>query len=221
MTFFDTYARYGADWGPQIVAGLATTLALVAGGFTLALIIGLVVAVGRQSSLLTLHLICGFYVELLRGIPTLVVLFVIYFGLTDVGIVLDAVPAGIVGLGIGTGGYAAEIIRAGLVSIHFGQREAAVASGLSPFQVWRYILIPQAFRIVLAPLCNLLVIVVKDSSLCALITAPELTLMGRDLASSTFLPLQVYLLVGFAYLLTTVPLDTLGRVLEERLRHSR
>lgn len=219
--FLETYSRHAAAWGAAIFEGLLTTLQLAAGGFLLALIIGVLVAVARLSRSKLARALAGTYVELLRGIPTLVVLFVIYFGLPEFGIVLDTVPAGILGLGIGAGGYAAEIIRGGLQSIHFGQREAAVASGLRPVQVWHYILLPQGLRLVLAPLCNLLVVVVKDSSLCALITAPELTLVGKDLSSSYFLPLQVYVLVGLAYLAVTMPLDAIGRSLEERLRINR
>jgi His/Glu/Gln/Arg/opine family amino acid ABC transporter permease subunit len=212
--FIEVYIRHGLEWAPEILTALWTTLSLSLMAFSLSLAIGIVVAAGRLGRSSVFRVVCRGYVEMLRGIPTLVILFLLYFALPQFGLVMDAFWAGVIGVAIGTGGYAAEVVRAGLVSIHFGQREAALAAGLTPLQALRYVLLPQALRIVLPPLCNLLVIVVKETSLCALISVPELTLAGKDIASATFLPMQIYLLVGLAYLSITVPLDVVARSLE-------
>ena len=116
--------------------------------------------------------------------------------------------------GLSMGGYIAEVFRAGFQAIHSGQREAALAVGMTPLKSFRYIMLPLAVRIVLPPMLNMLILLLKDSSLCALITTPELLLTAKDLASMSFLPMHLYLLVGVVYLALSLPMSvycTIGR----------
>ena len=142
----------------------------------------------------------------------------IYFGLVPLGIVLDAFVAGVVGLALSAGGYIAEVFRAGIQAIHRGQREAALAVGMTPAASFRYIILPQAVRIVLPPLLNMLIILLKDTSICSLISTPELMLRAKDLAMMSFLPMHLFLLAAAIYFLLAWPLSLLTRRREAHLR---
>ncbi|MCP5072860.1 MAG: amino acid ABC transporter permease [Rhodobacteraceae bacterium] len=218
IEFLSVYGENWSTWQPQVISAIWVTLGLTFFGYILALAIGLLVALGRMSNSAILRGFSKGYVEFTRGVPTLVILFLIYFGLPNFGIVFDAFWAGVIGLGIGMGGYIAEVFRSGLQAIHFGQREAALAVGMTPFQSFRYIMLPLAIRIVLPPMLNMLILILKDSSLCALITAPELMLMAKDLASTTFLPMHLYLLAGVIYLALSLPMSFVARRVEARMQ---
>jgi polar amino acid transport system permease protein len=127
------------------------------------------------------------------------------------------VPAAVIGLGLSAGGYVAEIFRAGIEATHRGQREAGLVVGMTPWQIYRYVLIPQATRIALPPLVNTLIIVLKDSSLASLITAPEIMLRAKDIASSEFLPLHIFVFAGAIYFVLALPLSWAAGRLEQRL----
>jgi len=127
----------------------------------------------------------------------------------------------VLGLGLHGAAYVAEILRGGLQSIHKGQREAGLAVGLSPQQVFVRVVFPQALRTMLPPLVNTYVALLKDSSLCALIATDELMLAARAMSSEYFLPLHIFLLVGLFYFAIAFPLSMLSRVLERRLARGR
>jgi His/Glu/Gln/Arg/opine family amino acid ABC transporter permease subunit len=215
--FLDVYLDRGPAWLALMGRALGVTLEITALAFLLALAIGLVVAVGRLSRNPVLRGLATGYVEVTRGVPALVILFILYFGVTPLGIVLDAVPAAVIGLGLSAGGYVAEIIRAGIEATHRGQREAGLAIGMTPWRIYRFILIPQATRIALPPLVNTLISVLKDSSLASLITAPEIMLRAKDIASSEFLPLHIFVFAGVIYFLLALPLSWAAGRLEQRL----
>jgi ABC-type amino acid transport system permease subunit len=160
------------------------------------------------------------YIEVARGVPALAILFLIYFGLVPLGIVLDAFVAGFLGLGLSAAGYLAEVFRAGIEAVHKGQREAASAIGMTPFDNFRWIVFPQAVRVVLPPMLNVLISLLKDTSLCSLISTPELMLRTKDLAMTSFLPMHLFLLAGLIYFLLAWPLSLLTRRIEARLHRS-
>ncbi len=187
MEFLSVYVEHWSDWWPQIGAATGNTVLLTIFSFALALVIGIFLALGRLSPVKVLRGFCTAYVEVARGVPALAILFLIYYGLVPLGIVLDAFTAGIVGLGMSAGGYIAEVFRAGIQAVHRGQREAALAVGMTPIMSFRYIVLPQALRIVLPPMLNMLIILLKDTSICSLISTPELMLRAKDLAMMSFL----------------------------------
>lgn len=221
-SFFAVYGDYQATWGPAMARALVVTLKITAGAFALGLALGLGAALLRLSKSRILRNLALGYIELMRGVPALVILFLLYFGLAPIGIVLDAVPASILGLGLSAGGYIAEIFRSGIEATHSGQREAGMAVGLTPLQVYRHIILPQALRVSLPPLVSMLISVLKDSSLASLISAPEIMLRAKNIASSDFLPLHIFVLAGVLYLALSIPLSMIGARLERRMsRHRR
>ena len=163
---------------------------------------------------------CVGYIEVARGIPTLAILFLLYFGLVPLGIVLDAFVASYIGLGLTAAGYMAEIFRAGIGAIHKGQREAAYAVGMTPYKSFRYIIFPQAIRIIIPPLLNMLIILLKDTSICSLISTDELMLRAKDLAMMSFRPMHLFLLAGVLYFFLAWPLSILTRRVEKKLQKS-
>lgn len=215
--FLSVYADKWPVWSVRLGRALLVTLQITFWSFVLSLVVGLVVAICRLSRNGVIRRFAVVYVELARGVPALVVLFLIYYGLEPFGIVLDAVPTAILGLGLSAGGYVAEIFRAGIEATHRGQREAALSIGMTPFSTYRFILIPQAMRVALPSLVNALVAILKDSSLASLISAPEIMLRAKDIASSDFLPLHVFVLAGAIYLVLALPLSLGAARLERRM----
>lgn len=216
--FFAVYADKGPEWAGLMERAVTVTLEITGFAFLLGLAIGVAVAIGRLSRNPILRRAAILYVEITRGVPALVILFLIYFGLVPLGIVIDAIPAAILGLGLSAGGYIAEIMRAGLEATHRGQREAALTIGMAPLAIYRFILIPQALRIVLPPLINMLIAVLKDSSLASLISAPDIMLRAKDISSSDFLPLHILVWAGALYFLLALPLSLGAGYAERRLR---
>lgn len=221
IEFFKLYGEHWSAWWPQILPAIGITIGLTAGAFTLAVVLGLLLAVGKTSKINLIRWFCIGYIEVVRGIPALAILFLLYFGLAPLGIIFDAFTAGFIGLGLSGGAYIAEVFRAGLEAMHKGQREAALAIGMTPFASFRYIILPQAIRIVLPPLLNMLVMLLRDSSICSLISTPELMLRAKDLASEYFLPMHVYLLIGFIYFAMACPLSAVARMVHSRMSRGR
>lgn len=219
--FFLTYLEYLPDWGPRLVDGAIVTARLSLVGFALALCLGaLLVAMQRSGSGL-LAALANAYVQFVRTVPLLALLLALYFALPSLGVTLSGYWAGALGLGLHGSAYVAEILRGGLTAIHRGQREAALAVGLSPWKVFAHVVFPQALRIMLPPLLNTYVALLKDSSLCALIATDELMLAARTISSESFLPLHIFLLVGLFYFGIAFPLSMLSRLLERRLNRGR
>lgn len=205
------------DWMPQLLQGVLWTLRLMVFSFALAVVLALPIALARLSTFKSLRFLAHLYVEIVRGMPSLTLLFLIYFGLPSVGITLHAVDAAVIGLGLNGAAYVSEIYRAGIQAIDPGQREAAQMIGMRHGQVLRFVVLPQAARVVLPPLGNFAISLLKDTSVASLISAPELMLQARDLTSEYFMPLQIYLAVGVMYLVMALPLASLVRVMESRL----
>jgi His/Glu/Gln/Arg/opine family amino acid ABC transporter permease subunit len=217
MEFLSVYADYASDWLPEIADAVGVTLALTGLSYVFSVLLGIGLALGRLSKIVPLRAFATAYVEIARSVPALVILFLVYFGLAPLGLALDAFPAGVIGLSLSHGAFMGEVFRGGLEALHKGQREAALAVGLTPFAGLRYILLPQTIRIVLPPAVNMLIVLLRDSSLCYFITTPELMLRVRDLTSTYFLPLHLYLLAGAIYFVIAFPLSLLARRLEKSM----
>lgn len=221
IEFFQPYANYWSSWWPQLAVATWNTIALTALSYVFAVFLGIILAFGRLSKIRFIPGLCRVYIEFIRGIPALALLFLIYFGLVPLGIIVDSFSAAVIGLGMNQGAYLAEVFRGGIVALHKGQREAALAVGMTPSKAYRHILMPQAIRIVLPPLLNMLILLLKDSSICSLISTPELMLRAKDLASMSFLPMHCYLLVGLIYFLMAWPLSIMARRVEIRMSRGR
>lgn len=201
---------------PLLSAGLIFTVPLTLITFVLGIVLGLSVALARLYGPAPLVMLVRFYVWLIRGTPLLVQLFLIFYGLPSAGIVLDAFTAAVIGFTLNIGAYSSEIIRATLAAIPKGQWEAAYSIGMNwPQVMWRVIL-PQAARIAVPPLSNTFISLVKDTSLAAAVTVPELFQAAQRLASVTYEPLILYVETALIYLLFSSVLSTLQDKLEQR-----
>ncbi|MBS4697729.1 MULTISPECIES: amino acid ABC transporter permease [Aeromonas] len=204
---------------PLLSAGLIFTVPLTLITFVLGILLGLLVALARLYGPTPLVVLVRFYVWLIRGTPLLVQLFLIFYGLPSAGIVLDAFTAAVIGFTLNIGAYSSEIIRATLAAIPKGQWEAAYSIGMNwPQVMWRVIL-PQAARIAVPPLSNTFISLVKDTSLAAAVTVPELFQAAQRLASVTYEPLILYIETAIIYLLFSSVLSTLQDRLERKLTH--
>jgi polar amino acid transport system permease protein len=205
------------EWraGPLLV-GLWTTLWLSAVASIFGMIIGLITGLCRVSQNLTLRNLSITYIELIRGTPLLVQIFIFYFFL---GTVLDIsrIVAGISALAIFAGAYVAEIIRAGIQSIPKGQMEAARSLGMNVPQAMIYIILPQAFKRTLPPLAGQFISLIKDSSLVSVIAITDLTKSGREVITSTFATFEIWFVVAFLYLMLTSVLSQVISWVERRL----
>lgn len=217
IEFLSVYPENWANWWPQIQRAMWVTVQLTVWSFALAVSVGLLLAVGKLSKIRVIRAICTGYIEVTRGVPALAVLFLLYYGLVPMGLVLDAFVAAFIGLGLSAAGYIAEVFRAGIEAIHKGQREAALSVGMTPIVSFRYIILPQALRIILAPLLNMLIILLKDTSIASLISTPELMLRAKDLAMMSFLPMHLFLLAAALYFLMSWPLSIMTRRVEARM----
>jgi polar amino acid transport system substrate-binding protein len=194
-----------------------TTVVLAVLSMPLAILIGLLVAVGRLYGPRWLDWPLAAYVELLRGTPILLQLFVIYYLLPYVGISLPAFWAGVLGLAVNYSAYEAENYRAGLLAVPRGQMEAALALGMSRWAALRYVIVPQAVRIVIPPVTNDFISLFKDTSICAVIAVTELTGRYRHLVvDHPSMVIQLALMTALLYLLMSYPLSLLARRLEVR-----
>ena len=193
------------------------TLQVTAGSLALALVLGIFVALARISSFKLLSYPALIYTDVMRGTPALVQLFIIYFGLSDLGLEFDPISAAIIGLGLNGAAYVGEIYRAGIVAIHRGQIEAALSLGMTPVRAMRYIILPQAVRIVLPPLTNYAILLVKDTAIISTIAAPEVMFEARRIVQATFMHSvsgQIYLMAALIYLAITLPMSYVAKRLE-------
>jgi polar amino acid transport system permease protein len=199
-----------------LLPAVPQTIRISLAAFALALILGVVIGIMRTSPRRLLRTIGLAYVDTLRGIPLLVQVFFLYFGLGRV-LNLDRYPAGVLAIGIGYSAYIGETVRAGIQAVPRGQWEAARSLGLSDARCLWHIVLPQAMRIVIPPILNDFVACLKDSSLVSIIGLRELTRAGREYYSSTFSDFQTWTVVALLYLAMTLVLTRLSGLLERRL----
>ncbi len=218
-----------------VLDGVKVTVFVTLVTFALVLVVGMVGALGRLSSLALVRGIATVYVEVARGIPLLVQLYFWYYAfpsiVRDLGDNLN-IPAmsdyvanpyfmAVLGLTLCYAAYMTEIYRAGIQSIPRGQMEAARSLGMNYFQAMRYIIIPQAVRVILPPVGNEFITLLKDSSLVSAVAVSDLTRRGREFQAITPLPLQIYLMVGLIYLVMTLLAARVVSMLEARVRRER
>ncbi len=233
--------RYDAESGKWVsnilMRGLYNTLRLSGWGIILAAIFGTIMGICRSGKILFLKLISGTYVELMRNLPPLVIIYIVYFfiGVQILsGIGLDrfiesrsetlqgfiefcfarpqyftAFLSALLTLAIFEGAYITEIVRAGIQSIGKGQWEASYALGLSWRQQMRYIILPQAYRRILPPLAGQFISLIKDSSIVSVISIQELTFQGTELMTGTFRTMEIWITVTILYLMLTLPCSLL------------
>ncbi|WP_247883829.1 amino acid ABC transporter permease [Azospirillum sp. B21] len=206
-----------ADSLPSLLwAALVFTVPLTLASFALGLTVGLVAAVVRLFGPAPLAAVVRFYVWIIRGTPLLVQLFLIFYGLPSVGIVLDAFPAALIGFTLNVGAYTSEIIRAVIGSVPKGQWEAAYSIGMSWSQAMRRTILPQAARVAVPPLSNTFISLVKDTSLAAAITVPELFQAAQRIVATSYEPLILYVEAALIYLALSSILSALQVRLERR-----
>jgi polar amino acid transport system permease protein len=179
-------------------------------------VFGLLAALGKASRFAAFRQASNFYIWFIRGTPTLIQVFIIYFGLPQIGVRLSPFTAGVIALGINSGAYVAEIVRGGLTAIPRGQMESALALGFSPAETMRTIILPQVFRIVLPSITNEAISTLKNTSLLSTITVVELTLYAQTLIASTFRPFVFYIAVAVIYLVLTTILTFVASWMERR-----
>lgn len=215
---------------PSLFHGFGVVIQATVLGFLLATVLGMIIAIGRLSTIKIVRGILYLYLELIRGTPLLVQLVYIYyvvplllnliasmFGFkTDVQIA--SVTAGILGLGINYGCYMSEVVRAAILSIDKGQTEAALVLGFGKYEALFRIVMPQALRSIIPSLGNYLVMMVKDTSLLAYVAVNELLLRTQNFASQTFLTIESYTFLAVAYLVISIPLSYLVKFIEYRLK---
>ncbi|OLN25349.1 amino acid ABC transporter permease [Desulfosporosinus metallidurans] len=201
---------------PFMLQGAGLTIELAVLGIAFGILLGLVAALLKISHT-PLRFIAHFYIWLIRGTPLLVQLFLIYFGLPELGIKLNAFASSVLGLGINSGAYIAEVFRGGIEAIPVGQTEASLSLGMGKLLTMRRIIFPQALRIALPSLGNQFIISLKDSSLCSVITMSELLQTSQRFASVTFASMEFYTAAAALYLLMTTVLSAVLRSLEWRL----
>lgn len=226
-----------------LASGIITTLWVALVAFFCACAIGLIIAMGRTSALRVLREITTFYIEIVRGIPILVALFYVAFvgapwlvdainwvttPLVALGWAqpvsvrnLDFTWRAILALSVCYSAFIAEILRAGIQAVDYGQIEAGRALGLSPWRIFRHIVSPQAMRIILPPLGNDFVSMIKDSALVSALGVQDITQLGKVYSSSTFKFFETYNVVAFLYLVMTISLSLGVRMIERRMNRSR
>jgi polar amino acid transport system permease protein len=209
--------KAGISAGPLLI-GLWVTLKISALSLVFALVLGLIAGLGRVSGNPAARDMAAIYVELIRGTPLLVQMFIVYFFLGTV-FNLSGFVAGVVSLSVFTGAYVAEIIRAGIEAVPKGQMEAARSLGMSHFQTMQHIVLPQALKQALPPLAGQSINLIKDSSLVSIMALTDLTKAGREIVSSTFSPFEVWFTVALMYLLLTGALSVFVRKLERKMAH--
>jgi polar amino acid transport system permease protein len=204
---------------PQFGAGALQTIWLAVASFALAVGIGLVLALARLSRRRSLSRSSRIVTDALRGTPALVQVLLIYFGLPQLGISLEAAVAGVIALGLNSGAYIGEIVRSGIQSVDPGQMEAARSIGMSHARAMRRVVLPQALRIVLPPVTNEATTLVKGTSLLSVISITELTRVGQQVMGITFRPIEAFLAVALVYLVLISALSQASIVLERVLSY--
>jgi len=202
-----------------LLKGLFTTVQLSIISLFFAIIIGLVAALMRISSNPLGRNFAFLYVEIIRGTPLLVQIFIVYFFLGTI-FDLDRITAGITALSVFTGAYIAEIIRSGIQSISPGQMEAARSLGMSYSKAMTYVILPQAFKRTLPPMAGQLINLIKDSSLVSVISITDLTKAGREVVAGSFATFEVWFTVAALYLVLTSALSFCVQRIEKRLSNS-
>ncbi|MCP2366372.1 cystine transport system permease protein [Agromyces flavus] len=203
--------------GPLVLGAVTGTIPLALASFAIGLVLALAVALMRLSKNRIVSNIARFYVSVIRGTPLLVQLFVIFYGMPSIGITIDPWPSAIAAFSLNVGGYAAEIIRAAILSVPKGQWEAGYTIGMSSATTLRRVILPQAARVSVPPLSNTFISLVKDTSLASLILVTEMFRVAQEIAAFSTEFLLVYLEAALIYWVICLALSGGQSALEKRL----
>jgi polar amino acid transport system permease protein len=217
------YVQDFIQWAPLFWHGVLVTIQISITAMFLSMVLGLLIALGRITEgggpAHLLRLVLRGYVEVLRGLPLIVTLFLIYFGLPVVGIrISDPLIAGVLGLTLALGAYLSEVFRAAILAIDKGQMEASLAFGMSRYAAYRHIVLPQALVVAVPTLGGYFIGLLKDSSLLSFISVTELMSTGNELVSITFRAFEIYLMIGAIYLVLSFVAAWFVAIVEKRLR---
>lgn len=202
---------------PMLEAAIMYTIPLTLISFIIGLILAVLTALARISHIKFLQMVARFYVSIIRGTPLLVQLFIIFYGLPNLGVTLNPFPSAVIGFSLSVGAYASEIIRAAILSTPKGQWEAAYSIGMSYTQALRRIILPQAARVSLPPLSNTFISLVKDTSLASLVLVTEMFRTAQEIASRNYEFLLVYSEAALLYWVICFFLSIIQQLLEKRM----
>jgi len=223
IEFLEGYEDYFEDWLWEMTIASLLTLELMLFAFILSCILGLFIALLRISKNRILSQFSKIYIGFFRGVPVLVILYWIYFALPELGyefLMISSFTAAILGMGIHGSAFMAEVFRSGIQALNIGQMEASLSLGMTPLNALRFIILPQAIRIGLPPTANFAVGLLKETALCSIIAVPELMLRAKDVASSSFLPMQAFVMAAVFYYIMSFPMMRLVEYLERRMGKS-
>ena len=202
---------------PILLKGSIMTVELTVITLILGTLLGIALALFKLSKNKILKIISGFYTWIFRGTPLLLQLFFFYYGLPFIGLKLNPFQAAVIGLSLNCGAYMAEIIRGGIQSIDKGQFEAAKALGFNYNETMRKIILPQTFKVIIPPVGNEFIAMLKDTSLVSTIAMVELMRSAQQMYASTFKPIEIFLTAGILYLLMTTIFTAVFSIFEKKL----
>lgn len=202
---------------PNLLAGAVMTMRLSAIAIVLGTAVGLMVALAKMSAFRPLRWLGSLYTWVIRGVPLLLQLMFLYYGLAFAGILMDAFTVAVLGLSICAGAYIAEIIRAAVLSVDGGQMQAALAMGMSRGQAMRRVILPQTYRRLIPPMANEFITLMKDSALVSVICMTELLRSAMLLQNATFRPVEVFSTAAAVYLILTTVFTLVFGLIERRL----
>lgn len=208
-----------SHYGPSLLSGFAVTVLCWAAGAALGMVIGFLVALLQRLGWRPLNVLLRAYVEILRGTPFLVQLFLLYYAGPSFGLRLEATTAGVVGLGLYGSAYFAEIFRGGFLAVPRGYVEAAESLAMPPGAILRRIVLPTMLIQILPALVNMMIILTKETVVLSLLTVPELMYEAQTMASETFASFETILILAVFYWFLVEALSRLGRLAESRLAH--
>ena len=212
----DGFLTFALKYLPYLLSGALVTAQITAGSFALAMVFGLIGALAKASGRKAISFLASAYVEVIRGTPALLQIFVVYYGLASYGLSLSPIVAAVLTFGVIGGAYVTEIIRAGIEAVDRGQIEAATSLGMAPRTILQRIILPQAAFLMLPPFTNFLISLVKDTSLALVVTVPELMYRTYDVASQTFRSMEIYAVAGAIYFAICFPLSRFAKYLERK-----
>ena len=204
---------------PLLIKGAGVTLEITALAVGFGLLVGLCLGLGQLSKSRILRWPCKIYVDVIRGTPLLVQIFIIYSALPNIiGHRIDPFVAAVTACSLNSGAYVAEIFRAGIQSISLDQMRAGLSLGMTTAQTMRYIILPQAIKRIIPPLGNEFIAMLKDSSLVSVIGFEELTRSGQLIIAETYATMEIWTVVAILYLVMTLTITQLVGFMERRLR---
>lgn len=216
MAFIDFQLILDSLW--FVLSGLPYTLGIAVASFVTGVSLGILLALLRRSPYRLVQFLVRFYVSLMRGVPLIVVLFVLYFGLPHLGFEWPALLCAYLGFSLVSGAYISEIFRSAIDAVDWGQWEAARALGLPNRPIIRHVILPQAIRIAIPPLGNVVVDMIKSTSLAAMITVPDVFQNAKIVGGREWDYMSMYVLVGFIYWTLSFIFERFQEHLERRLR---